>query len=175
MSRKRKIIIAVIAAIMIIPFYYSLSHIFTTLPVRAYDQKIDSIEYNKVLSTMEDHRLSQEWYAKNDWRSDVQNINKTFPFPNYSPDGRFYVNMKQLKMFNLWVMVMYRSSDNKRIGSFASHKLDFMGWHNDSSGVYVRRIGIQSGSGFFMTLFYYDFSGPLLVALVPEKEYERGK
>ncbi|MFZ5644748.1 MAG: hypothetical protein ACOY46_14265 [Bacillota bacterium] len=175
MSRKKKIIIGVIAAIMIIPLYYSLSHIFTTLPVRAYDQKIDSIEYNKVLVILEDHRLSQEWYAKNHWSSDVQNINKTFPFPNYSPDGRFYVDMKHLKMLNLWVMVMYRSSDNKRIGSFASHKLFFGGWRFDSSGVYVQRLGIESGSGSFMTFFYYDFSGPLLVAMVPEKEYGRGK
>lgn len=69
-------------------------------------------------------------------------------------------------------MEMYRSYDNKKLGSFASHRLDFNGWCPDSSGVYVRRVGIHSGSGYFINIIHYDFSGPLVVAMVPEKEYK---
>lgn len=174
MSTKKKVLIVIISVVMVIPLYYSLSYFFTTLPVRYFDEKIDSIDFNKVITTQEDHILADEWYDKNHWRSDVQSISKTFPFPNYSPDGRFYVDMKYLKTFRLWEMVMYRSSDNKRLGSFASHRLAFKGWCADSSGVYVRRVGVSSGSSIFISLniFTYDFSGPLVVAKVPKKEYQ---
>lgn len=174
MLRKKKILISIISVLIIIPLYYSLSQIFSTLPVRHFDGKIDTIDFNKGIVTQEDHRLYDEWYDKNHWRSDVQSISKTFPFPNYSPDGRFYVDMKYLKSLRLWEMVMYRSSDNKRLGSFASHRLAFKGWCADSSGVYVRRVGVSSGSSIFISLnfFTYDFSGPLMVAMVPHKEYQ---
>ncbi|HBV98681.1 MAG: hypothetical protein JL50_17370 [Peptococcaceae bacterium BICA1-7] len=171
---KKKILITMIAVLMVIPLYYSLSHIFTTLPVRGFDGENDSIDFDHELSTPEHHALSAEWDRKNRWTSDHQDMPPNYPFPNYSPDGRFYVDMKYIKLLDLWVVEMYRSHDNKRIGSFASHRLDFNGWCADSGGVAVRRLGASSGSSIFISLniFSYNFSGPLLVAMVPNKEYK---
>ncbi|MFZ5644744.1 MAG: hypothetical protein ACOY46_14235 [Bacillota bacterium] len=166
--------------LLILPFcliftYYLLSQIYTTLPVTAVtesDRKAKNLGYS--FNSPEVGWAYEQWRKKNTWNTvqlemESKNI---FPFPLYSPDGRFYVDMRYIPSIRLWVMDMYSTYDNKKLGSFASHKIDFMGWRPDSSGVFVKRLGYKSGYGswtFFIPRINFD--GPRVVALVPEKDY----
>lgn len=122
---------------------------------------------------MKDKHASDEWSIKNNWSSESERTPKTFPFPSYSPDGRFYVTMRYQKAGWLWIMDMYRTSDNIKLGSYASHKLLFHGWRLNSSGVYVQRLGYSTSRGsFWDPTPSINFDRPMVVALVPKKEYE---
>lgn len=175
MSRLKKIIIICILIFAPFLFYYSLSHIFSTLPVRSFDYKIDNLGFYREVNSPEASEEYREWSLKNKWASDSRIAPNGFPFPNYSPDGRFYVTMRYQKFGWLWVMEMYRTSDNKRLGSYASHILLFHGWKSDSSGVYIKRLGSNTsdGGGFWNPYRSINFDRPVKVALVPLKEYKK--
>lgn len=68
----------------------------------------------------------------------------------------------------LWIMEMYRTSDNNLLGTYASHKIDFYGWRTNSSGVYVKRLGISFiPQAEWVPFPRFSADGPMVVALSP--------
>lgn len=171
---KKMVAVLLIIPVSLIFSYYFLSQIYTTVPVTSLtvsDHKTKNLDFSS--NSPEVGWAYEEWGKKNTWSTDQleTDLKNSFPFPLYSPDGRFYVDMRYIPNFRLWVMDMYRTLDNKKIGSFASHKIRFLGFRPDSSGVYVQRLGYTWGTGNWIGPSI-DMSRPLVVALVPEKEYQ---
>jgi len=167
MSWKKIFIIILLAPVALILFYYSLSHIYSNLPVASLTEKDDENFKPFSSSTPEESKAHDEWFRKNKWSSGV-NDSMSYPFPNHSPNGKFYVSMRYQPVMELWIMEMYRTTDNRLLGTYASHRLSFDGWRPDSSGVYVRRLGMSHGGGFIS--IGPNFDRPLVVALVPPQE-----
>jgi len=166
MSWKKIFIIILLAPVALILFYYSLSHIYSNLPVDSPNEMDRKNKFESGISTPEERKASDEWFEKNYWHSEV-NAPKSYPFPNHSPDGRHYVKMRYQPLMRLWIMEMYRTSDNRLLGTYASHRMRFLGWRPDSSGVFVQRLGM-SGGGFIRIIPNLD--RPLAVVLVPSQE-----
>ena len=89
-----------------------------------------------------------------------------WPFPAYSPDGQFYVNVSNgNKMTTKWIK-MYSTNAKKEIGKYYSKykSLFVMCWTKDSSGIYVRDHEPSVG---FIDIGWASKTGPVKKLLVP--------
>jgi hypothetical protein len=146
--------------------YWSWPYLMTTLSTTSWTEYDDE--------TMTRGSLQQPGYTtKNTWHSEP--TVKHPIFPHYSPDGRFYLTVREKSyglLGKLWLLEMFRAGDDKKIGTFAHRRISYRGWRVDSSGFYVRRVGVSVGGAAFLFEPWRFFEGPLEVALVPEKEYQ---
>ena len=60
-----------------------------------------------------------------------------WPFPFYSPNGEYYVNIVNSGFRNAEVLKLYRTDKKQPMGNYSYFKLTIYCWAKDSSGIYI--------------------------------------
>ena len=88
------------------------------------------------------------------------------PFPFFSPDGHYYIDIDDSRFRKAEVLKLYRADTNELLGTYSYFRLAIYCWTDDSSGIYVSDY-VPGSSGFFSFFDKAGRTGPVKKLLVP--------
>ena len=87
------------------------------------------------------------------------------PFPMFSPNGRYYVDVANAKFRRAEVLRLYQTDTSGLLGTYSHFRLAIYCWAPDSSGIYVADYVPGSGTDFLFST--PGRTGPVKKLLVP--------
>lgn len=88
-----------------------------------------------------------------------------WPFPAFSPDRRYYVDIDDARFRRAEVLKLYGAATNQLVGTYSYFRLKVYCWAPDSSGIYVADYVPGSGTDFLFST--PGRTGPVKKLLVP--------
>lgn len=89
-----------------------------------------------------------------------------WPFPAFSPDGRYYVDIGDARLRRAQVLKLYQTDTKQLLGTYSYFKIRIFCWAPDSSGIYAEDY-IPGSSTLFIPFSGGGHTGPVKKLLVP--------
>lgn len=90
-----------------------------------------------------------------------------WPFPLFSPDSKYYLDLNDTKFRQAKNLQLYNSNSNKLIGTYSYHDIAVYCWVPDSSGVYIANYD-RGDSSLFLIFSRPGRTGSVKKILIPQ-------
>lgn len=91
---------------------------------------------------------------------------RNWSLPFFSPDGQYYMNIKEVRFRQAEVLKLFRADTNQLLGTHSYSNIRIYCWAPDSSGIYVADY-IPGESSIFILFSSPGRTGPVKKLLVP--------
>lgn len=87
-------------------------------------------------------------------------------FPLFSPNKKYYATLSNSNRRKAEVLSLYKTDENKLIGTYSFREIAILGWEQDDSALYIE--DFESGYGSLFLIFSRSgYNGPLKKIILP--------